>query len=415
MLLDNVASEENLRKAWKKIKHRPDSYGSDGIKIKDFEQHLSNNISAISTKLQADSYEFELLRGVPILRTGRDPRPIRIPAVKDRVAQKSIQLEITPYLVKKYSLDRGTNFAYLEETGVYDAAMKIKGLYDSGHHWVFQGDIKSFFENINRDLLMKLVADALPDKSLSNLVAGAIKNEVSNYSDLERRHCGHLFLGSEAGVAQGGVLSPLLANVYLAEFDAALESTGFHLVRYADDFLIMGKNQKEVEDGSALADQTIKKLKLELHPTATTPTASKSSYLGRFQNIEFLGLRFQGPRVYPGRSAYSRMHTFLAELPKENETLANKLSTLSNRIEAWAASYWFTDVTAGSYKLLNTGLKQTVMDIMRFHGFKYYFKRFDKRSMKRIGCPTFDDALAIAKPKMEKRREEKKAKTLSKA
>ena len=162
---------------------------------------------------------------------------------------------------------------------------------------------------------MKLVIDALPDTSLNKLVEAVITNDISNADLLyyERKTGKAYKYDAIAGIAQGSPLSPMFANLYLADFDAYMLGEGYKIIRYADDILIMTKNKQDATEAYRKAHAFLKKIKLDLYPLRDDIAGElwkkdgKYSYARTLQDVEFLGLRFSSGKVYPANSSYKNV------------------------------------------------------------------------------------------------------------
>jgi len=409
-------TRKHLKKAWRKIHKRRESYGYDGVTIDAFASNLTNEIEKLYNELRSNKFSFRLHRGVPISKVpGKAPRElkaddlrgIRVPAVRDRVVQKGIELIINPYLDKKYLLTRNpVNFAYVKDKGLEDALNRVVSLFEAGCRWYYKGDISKFFDSIDQDLLLnKFIAPALPDSSLDGLIKRALRNEVGNRNKLIRDgfEVDAIFPNLEMGVPQGGVLSPLFANVYLSGFDREMLNGGFNLIRYADDFVVMCMTEAEAIKAEKLARKIIERdLGLKVHPVG-----SGKSVIGRFNNITFLGIRFTGRKRYPSKKATEKMQSELRRFPHTDLNFTENLVALTRKVSTWGSTYHFTNTDDRDlYASLNRSLREAVERVFKRHGVAFSSGRFGKYELEQLGLKDFDRSVASSHQRILARRAE---------
>lgn len=402
-LLHKAATRPRLRSAWSKIRHRPDSKGFDGQTIEIFEQNLNQNLEIIRRELLSKTYKFTLLRGSALTQSLGSPRPLKIPAVRDRVVQKALELILTPFLKKAYRIENTSSFAYIKGCSVKDAAEKVRELYKEGNEWVYEADIVKFFNNVDRSkLLNDFIFPALPDDSLNTLITEAINAEIGNGPELERLGYLKFFPEATEGIPQGGILSPLFANVYLSPLDTAMIDGGYNLVRYADDFIVMCKSEKEAKDADTLARNIVEKqLGLSIYPLIPKNPTDKHSRICRLHNIEFLGLNFQGKNISPGTKAVKKIIQTIKDTPTEYRStdLSRALYAIRSRILTWGATYYYTTIPKEIERSLNEHLITATRKLLENFGLRSQTKRFQLKHMTRVGIPSFSDAIKRAASK----------------
>ena len=407
-LLHKTSTMPNLVKAWEGIRHRPDSKGIDGLTIFTFGQNLTTHLKAIQKQMRAGTYKFQPLKGVPLEKGNKKVRPLKVPAVADRVVQKAIQLQIQDKLNKHHHLNNAVSFAYIKDRRVSDAAFRIQELYASGSRWVFSADIINFFDNIRRDdLLNEYIYPYISktDRSLDDLIANALKTEIGNRKQLEARGKAEWFPESDSGVAQGGVLSPLFANVYLSKFDASMTKAGYTMVRYADDLVIMCKSEEEAKAAHLKVKNELLELGLNIHPLPGDKLkAEKHSILGKFNRLLFLGLQFEGSRLYPSDKQFKKMIAGLRSMPIKEKPLVDNLEHIRKQAIAWGATYYFTDIDLTRYTPLNQALEVALRSTMKWYGFQRPLNRkLSRKIVERIGSIYFDVAVSKAKTSAKKK------------
>lgn len=398
ILLQRVAQIRTLKRAWKEINHRKESSGIDGVTVFEFSQNLDQNIRAIRKGLLSpEGYSFFDLKGYALKKKNGGYRPIKIPAIKDRIVQKAIEITIGSKLKKKHRLDNEASFAYLEGKNVKAAAERILELSKQGHRWVYEADIEKFFDNVDTNkLFSKFIEPVLEDRTIDSLIMNALRSEIGNGDQFQRLGVDNPFdVVSSGGIPQGNVLSPLFANVFLSEFDAVMIASGFKMVRYADDFIVMCKTQDEAHKADVLARSIVEgKLGLKIYGFVPTKPGGKVSVISKLRNLNFLGLTFTATHVEPSYKSYKRFIESLDEILAEcsSSTLSIVLLSLKSKIIAWASVYNYTVITPKWRHIIDEKIITTVEKIFSEYGFKAS-KKFDDNRLMRIGIETLTKAL----------------------
>lgn len=174
------------------------------------------------------------------------------------------------------------SFAYRKGRSVKLAVHRIRDLREQGYRYVVEADIDSYFDNINHDLLMTKVASLIPDEKVIKLIEQWVRAEVYD---------GRQVYKLEKGIPQDTVLSPMLANLFLDEFDEAIISNGFKLVRYSDDFIILSKTYNDAERALELTEDMLNQMEITLDEEDTHITEFKSGF-------KFLGVVFMQDSIF---------------------------------------------------------------------------------------------------------------------
>ncbi len=315
-LLERISDPSHLKTAWKKLnKSRGDSRGLSSETIKQFQDQLEVNIDVVSKSLRAGTYKFQKTRGVLIPKANKKEfRPLRIPDVRDRLVAKAASIVLDEILTPKYNLDNPCSFAYRKDRGVHTAIGKMIEHYRAGKIFILEADIEKFFDNVNRESLLRELSTELPDKSLDVLLHTALIQEIGNLED--HPDTAHYFEDSNDGIPQGNCLSPLLANVYLSAFDARMQAEGFALVRYADDFIVMCSDLSEANRALQIAKEELEQnLPLKVHPLGKSDdTKAKTRIVDpRFHPFHFLSIGFDGRELWVHRKKVEGLKEKLLE------------------------------------------------------------------------------------------------------
>jgi len=348
-LLNKVSTLGNLRSAWKELnKSNPLSKGLSDETIQSFGASLESNLKKIRGQLQNDKYLFSPTKG-SIIKEKKSAkslkkRPIQISEICDRLVQRAIVRKIAPILDKKFHLKNKASFAYLKETGVRDALIVMLKLYKEGYNICFEADIKSFFDTLDKGILFKKIFSALPDESLNGLITNALSQTVGNIVTFSEEDQS-LFMND--GIPQGGALSPLFANVYLSDFDRIMLERGFHLIRYADDFIVMCKTREEAAEAYAVAKEILEKnLNLKMHPLKEDDNAKTRILKIGQKKLDFLGNTFTERFIQPRKKTVDKLISRIKEITKYREdlTLLTVLIETNSLLDGWISSYCHAEI-----------------------------------------------------------------------
>jgi RNA-directed DNA polymerase len=417
-LLAEISKRDTLVKAWKGLTKRPFSYGLDEITIESFRYGLDGHLEEIQKQLHYGSYKFYALRLYLSAKKDGGYRPIKIPSVRDRVVQKAIADTIFLHLDKKYDLANKASYAYLPGKKIQDASSEILKWRAEGYKYVCKADIKKFFENINKDALLKLVFDALPDNSLNTIIEAAVRNDIESgdYMYYERMTGKSFVYDQIAGIAQGSPLSPMFANLYLWSFDKYMNDKGFIMIRYADDMLFLCKTMPDAEAQYRLADSFLRKIGLELYPLRSDIPGElwkkdgKYSYVRTLENLEFLGLRFSSGKVYPANSAYKKvMKEIRGVAYSTSVSLVKKMNSINSRIQGWSSAFSYTTEEGLRLDALDTKLEDVLTRTLKIHGLK---KVDNRATIKIFGFPSFKESSSYARLSPEEKVKRKSSKRI---
>lgn len=292
-LYGQLLQDRVLMNAWKKVKANRGSGGIDGVTIKEYAKNEQENILKLLEKLKAKEYNPSPVRRVYIPKKDGKKRPLGIPTLEDRIVQQAL----TDILMPKYEklVFHNWSMGYRPGRGVESALQVIIKNIELGRNWIYDCDIKGFFDNIPHKKLMKVLNKVIADGTVLDLIWSWLK-------------CGYMedgkYYNTKAGQPQGGVISPLLANVYLNELDWELHKAKIYFVRYADDFLLFCETEEEVTRAGNIAKSVIESLGLEVAMNKTKVVDFKND------DFDFLGFHFNHWRTSKnGKDYYSIVPT----------------------------------------------------------------------------------------------------------
>ncbi len=258
----------SLRSAFEAVKENQGCAGADGISISQFEMDLNSRLSILQDNLYRKTYRPVPLLKLLVTKSDGGARKLCIPSVCDRVVQKAILNLIEPVIDQEFE---DCSYAYRKGRSVRQAIIRITQLYSQGYEWIVDADIDDFFDSIDHGLLMEKFETVIQNKDISDLVRLWIKTEIWD---------GHTLQTPDKGIPQGSPISPLLSNLFLDELDEAVIQKGFKYIRFADDFIILGKNEAEAEKGLLLSREVMERLRLDLEDETITTFEKGFSYLG---------------------------------------------------------------------------------------------------------------------------------------
>ena|ERR1700733_3164852 len=383
--LRTISDKEFLRKAWRDIsKRNMQSKGLDSVTIRAFKNSLDDKLSEISADLRANSYTFNKLRAHAIKKPGSaNLRPLQIASVRDRVVMKSIALFIEPGF-RQFNLS--CSFAFIKHRGVKQAVERIHELVARGNKFYFEADIINFFGAVDREVLWKMFSSRVRHKSLLPLLRQCFNLELEDLHS-HQTEFQELFFGADSGIPQGGVLSPMLANFYLYEFDRRMLQHGFNLVRYADDFVVMCESEERARQAHDLAKVTLKTLNLEIHALDAPDSKSR---IGNFSKdgLMFLGVMFEGKEIFPASKVVKRFRSKVGEILKRSsgDSLFKTLQRLTNLINGWGKCYRAMRVV-DVYLRLDEFIKASVEAYLEDLGVRLIGKN-KRKQMKLLGIPS---------------------------
>lgn len=279
-LIDKVYLWQNLHTAWRRVRRNKGAHGLDRVSIHQFEADLEKHLREIQRKLMERRYTPLPVRRVYIPKTSnpKERRPLGIPVVADRVVGQALLQVLDPLFDHEMS-DR--SFAYRKGRNAHGAITAIMQAEREGYRSVVDADVKSFFDQLDHEVVMSRVRARIADGRVLDLIEAFLKAGV--YED------GVVSVPSR-GCPQGGVISPWLANLVLDDLDKALEARGYHHVRYADDFVVLCRSRQEAEQARAFVAEVLEVLELTLHEEKTRVVDFRAGF-------EFLGFRFRNWRI----------------------------------------------------------------------------------------------------------------------
>jgi RNA-directed DNA polymerase len=291
-LVDKTYAPANLHRAFAKVWRNGGSAGADGQTVAHFERHAEAELQRLHEQLRAGTYRPQPVRRAWIAKPGStEQRPLGIPAVRDRIVQGALRHVLEPIFETEFA---GHSYGFRPGRGAKDALRRVDTLLKAGHVWVVDADLKSYFDTIPHDRLLALVRARVADGRVLALVESFLRAGVLEEAKGWRP--------TECGTPQGGVISPLLANLYLDPLDHQMAAAGWELVRYADDFVILCSTAAEAHAALAAVRAWVSEAGLTLHPEKTRIV--DATQRGGF---DFLGYHFERGLRWPREKSLKKL------------------------------------------------------------------------------------------------------------
>jgi RNA-directed DNA polymerase len=275
-LLEAIADPANLVAAWAKVRANAGAAGVDGQSIAAFAADADHQLASLRRRLlSAERYVPPPVRRVEIPKPDGRTRPLGIPTVADRVVQQATVAVIEPFFEVRFT---PSSFGYRPGRSAQQAVWWAREAIRRGDRWVAEFDIVGFFDNLRHRRLLREVAKVIDDVEVIGLIRRWLRAGVLTELGVEP---------GTAGTPQGGVISPLLANIYLHRLDVEVRAAGFRLIRYADDFVILADRRWKARAADRLVRSIVADIGLEV-------AEAKSRVVHVRDGFEFLGFQFQG-------------------------------------------------------------------------------------------------------------------------
>jgi RNA-directed DNA polymerase len=309
--------------AFRNVKRNRGVAGIDKVSIQLFENNLEQNLLALMRCLKDGSYQPHPLRRVHIPKGDGKTRPLGIPAVRDRVAQEVVRQLLSPLFEQIFHND---SYGFRPGRGCHLAIVRVLELRQQGYKFVLDADIKGFFDNIPHEVIMAGLAAEVADGNILRIVERFLRAGVMEDG---------VFTPTSTGTPQGGVISPLLANIALNNLDWRLHHAGFRFVRYADDFVVLCEFEDKVKEAHDLVQRQLTQLGLALSPEKTKQTQFRDGFA-------FLGFTISSWSVSMRPKSVEKFKTKIRELTVRHHNLDHHVVRKVNQVVRGTANYFAT-------------------------------------------------------------------------
>jgi RNA-directed DNA polymerase len=366
-LFDRICRSDVLREAWRRVQKNKGAAGVDAQTLAAVEEYGAERLLAeLQRDLQGGSYRPLPVRRVLIPKPKGGVRPLGIPTVRDRIVQQAARMVLEPIFEADF-LD--ASFGFRPRRSATDAKEVLRRSFIDGYCFVFEADIRDYFSQIDHERMLGKVAERVSDRRVGKLIRQWLRAGVMEEGVLRR---------SVAGTPQGGVISPLLSNIYLHALDLAF-ADGSHgrLVRYADDFVVMCSSEAQAHAARELAREVLADLGLELHREKTRVVDLTEGRKG----FEFLGCHFharvsgrlleRGIRRYylqrwPSQAAMKRVRQRIKALAGRGRVgtdIREVISRINPILRGWG-NYFRTGNAAIRFNQIDSYVLRCLRDLM---------------------------------------------------
>jgi RNA-directed DNA polymerase len=348
-LIDKVCAEHTLQLAWEQVQSNAGACGVDCMTVGHFAKDSQSRLLAVNEHLKRGTYQPKPVKRVYIPKPGSsEKRPLGIPTVTDRIVQAAVKMAIEPIFEREFAEH---SYGFRPGRSCHDALRRVDELLQSGAVHVVDVDIKGYFDSIPHQRLMELVGERIADGRVLALIESFLKQHIMEplgWIEPEER---------EEGTPQGGVISPLLANIYLNPLDHLMSQSGYEMVRYADDMVILCHSAEAAQNAMAMLREWSAQAVLELHPQKT-----KIVDMGQPKaHFDFLGYRF-----WHGKTS-GRIRRFIR--PKSEKKFREAIKPFTRRTSGQSMSaiaQWLKPRLAGFYNYFKHARASALADMDRW-------------------------------------------------
>jgi RNA-directed DNA polymerase len=330
MTMEEVASQENLRRAFEKVASNDGAPGPDRQSVDEVREHLEVVLPMLHRELLDGSYQPGLIRRVWIPKSGGGERGLGIPNVVDRTVQQAVHQVLSPHYEPTF---HGSSHGFRPGRSCHTAITEAREHLEEGHEWLVDLDLETFFDRVHHDRLLARLELRVKDRRLLDLIRRMLKAKVVLPNGV--------VVSTEEGTPQGGPLSPLLSNIVLDELDRELERRGHRFVRYADDCNIYVRSERSGQRVMASVVRFIEgRLRLKVN-------AAKSA-VARPEERHFVGFRLRrepedgSVEVLLSKRSKARIDEAIRERTPRNwgQSLDACITQLNEYLLGWIGFFW---------------------------------------------------------------------------
>jgi RNA-directed DNA polymerase len=387
LLYDKIYRPDILNHAYRLVKANKGAPGIDGETFGNIEEReggAEKYLEEIAGELKRKEYKPQAVRRVYIPKTAGGKRPLGIPVIKDRVVQMAVKIVIEPIFEADF---QENSYGFRPKRNAHQAVEDVNNHLLKGKTDVIDADISKYFDTIPHDRLLQLVAKRIVDKQILKLIKMWLKAPI-----VEEREDGKKeYKGNEKGTPQGGVISPLLANIYLNVLDTlwavkkVQEKLGARLVRYADDSVILCRGN---------ADRILKGVKLVLNDLGLSLNEEKTRIVdARQEMFQFLGFSIgikrgkrtgrEYPHTEPSKKALKHIRSEIKRLTTEQYSAApteDVIKRVNEVARGWVGYFRFGNCTKAMYSFKRYLVYRMRIYLRRKHHYRSFgYKAFPDR------------------------------------
>ena len=374
-LLEKILERDNLNRAFKRVKARKGAPGIDGMTVDGAGAYLRENKDELIRKIKRGKYTPDPVRRVEIPKPDGGIRKLGIPTVRDRVFQQAITQKLTPIYEPLFS---DGSYGYRPGRSAQDAILKVKEYAEVGYRHAVLLDLSRYFDTLNHELLLNILRRDIHDERVIQWIKRYLKSGVMENG---------LVHETEEGSPQGGNLSPLLANIYLNEFDREFEKRGVAFVRYADDIVLLAKSERAAQRLLESSTNFLeKKLKLTVNREKSRVVSVYS-----IRNFKFLGFALErnakGVFICVHPKSWKKMKAKLKDLSSRRsvKSLKGALERIKVYMRGWLNYYRVADMK-NNIEELNGWLYHRIRACIWKH---WKLPKTKRKNLMRLGIPEY--------------------------
>ncbi len=377
-LIDKIYRKENLELAFKRVKRNHGAPGIDGETVEEYQGNLELNTELLHDKLKTNTYEPRPVRRVEIEKPDGGIRLLGVPTVKDRVVQQAIVNVIGEIFDATF---HPSSYGYRPKRSQHQAVAKAESFMNKYKLTeVVDMDLSKCFDTLDHDIIMDAVAELISDGKVLELIKKFLKSGVMRNETFE---------ATEIGSCQGGVISPLLSNIYLNKFDQKMMSKGIRIVRYADDILIFAKDKKTIGNYRTYATKILEEeLKLKVNEKKTKVTSVR-------EGVEFLGFVIKSKYVTINPKRVKRFKDKVRKVTKRacGIKLEYVIKKLNQLLRGWMNYYKVANIKTLVKELMSWIRRRLRM--IKMKQWKTYKKMH--KEMRRLGIKGTEERMAVTR------------------
>jgi len=365
-----------MHEAFRAVKRNKGKAGIDRVSIEMFAQQLDQNLEALMRDLKKGTYQPQPVRRTYIDKGGGKLRPLGIPTVRDRTAQEVLRRLLSPLFEPLFHDD---SFGFRPGRSCHMAMERLLEVWGDGHRHVVDADISGFFDQIPHAVIVRGLTNVVADGNILRLVrrflaAGVMEDGVVRSTTL--------------GTPQGGVLSPLLANIALNFLDWHLDSLGYRFVRYADDFVVLCQTEHQAKEARLAVERFIESLGLKLSPEKTKVTTFRKGFA-------FLGFDVTSYSAKMRAKSVEKFKARIRELTTRKHNLDAKRVDKLNAVIRGVARYFATKFATcvRQFRELDRWMRMRLRCMRLKRKTRNANWRVKTKHLRRLGCLFLSDYL----------------------
>jgi len=333
-LLESILDRDNLNRAYKQVKRNHGAPGIDGMTVETALTWIKENRNELVQSLRDGRYKPSPVRRKEIPKLDGGVRKLGIPTVVDRVIQQAIAQKLQPIFEPLFSEG---SYGYRPKRSAQQAIQKVKAYAEQGYVHAVEIDLSKYFDTLNHELLLNVLRRHIHDKRVIELIKKYLKSGVMENGIISK---------TEEGSPQGGPLSPLLANIYLNEFDQEMASREVKVIRYADDIVVLAKSKRAAKRLLETCRKYLEdKLKLKMNVQKSKVVSALA--IKHFKFLGFcLGKNGKGIYIRAHRESLVKAKRKLKELTRRNQgkNVRVVFENVKRFIQGWLGYYHVADI-----------------------------------------------------------------------